>query len=140
MGGSASLVQHVKHGRTAMTDTGHERDVVDILTADHREVTELLIQALAEQDPSARRDLADVIITELVRHSVAEEMHVYPVMREHLPDGERAVEHDIEEHKEIESTLKQLEEEPADDPRFTVLLQGLQATLADHVNDEESEQ
>ena len=31
-------------------------------------------------------------------------MHVYPAMRKHLPDGEQAVEHDIEEHKELEAT------------------------------------
>jgi hypothetical protein len=35
-------------------------------------------------------------------------MHVYPVMREHLPDGEQAVKHDTEEHKQIERMLKRL--------------------------------
>ena len=53
--------------------------------------------------------MADTAITELVRHSVAEEMYVYPAMREHLPDGDKAVEHDIEEHKELERTMKELE-------------------------------
>jgi hemerythrin superfamily protein len=123
-----------------MTDTGHDRDVVDVLTADHRDVTHLLAEALADGDPEHRRDLADIIITELVRHSVAEEMHVYPAMREHLPDGDRAVEHDTEEHKEIESTLKRLEGASADSPEFEETLRHLQATLADHVRDEETEQ
>jgi hemerythrin superfamily protein len=116
------------------------RDVVDVLTADHREVTDLLAAASAERDAQRRRDLADIIITELVRHSVAEEMHVYPVMREHLPDGEQAVEHDMEEHKEIESTLKALEGVDADSPEFDETLRRLQAILTDHVQDEETEQ
>ena len=34
--------------------------------------------------------MADTVITELVRHSVAEEMYVYPAMRDHLPDGQQA--------------------------------------------------
>jgi hemerythrin superfamily protein len=123
-----------------VSNQGHERDVVDILTADHREVTDLLVEALSGGDSDRRRDLADMVITELVRHSVAEEMHVYPVMREHLPNGEQAVEHDIEEHKEIESTLKRLEGVPADSPEFGETLRQLQATLADHVQDEETEQ
>ena len=79
------------------------RDVVDVLTADHREATALIADIWATTDRRARRDMADTVITELVRHSVAEEMYVYPAMREHLPDGEAAVEHDIEEHKELEA-------------------------------------
>jgi hemerythrin superfamily protein len=123
-----------------MTDTGHDRDVVDVLTADHRDVTHLLAEALADGDPEHRRDLADIIITELVRHSVAEEMHVYPAMREHLPDGDRAVEHDTEEHKEIEVTLKKLEGLDPASPEFVETLRHLQTTVADHVEDEETQQ
>ena len=72
--------------------------------------------------------MADTVITELVRHSVAEEMYVYPAMREHLPDGEQAVEHDIEEHKELERTMKELEGCAADDPRFMALVSELRGT------------
>ena len=60
-------------------------------------------------EPDRRRDLADVLITDLVRHAVAEEMYVYPAMREHLPDGASAVEHDLAEHQELEVTMKELE-------------------------------
>jgi hemerythrin superfamily protein len=123
-----------------MTEAGSDRDVVDVLTADHREVTDLISEIWATTDRERRRDLADMVIAELVRHSVAEEMHVYPVMREHLPDGEQAVKHDTEEHKQIERTLKALEGVDASDARFTELVQSLQATLADHISDEENEQ
>ena len=67
-------------------------------------------------------------------------MHVYPVMRQHLPDGEQAVKHDTEEHKQIERTLKDLGGVDASDARFTELVRSLQATLADHIADEENEQ
>src|SRR3954454_5083827 len=100
-------------------------DVIDILTADHREVRALLEEITTAADPQTRRDLADIVITELVRHSVAEEMRVYPVMRELLPDGERAVKHDTEEHKEIERTLKDLEGTEAGDARFDQLVASL---------------
>jgi hypothetical protein len=116
------------------------RDVVDILTADHLEVTTLLAEISSALDPDQKRELADIVIAELVRHSVAEEMHVYPAMKKHLPDGDAAVEHDIEEHKEIERTLKALEGVTATDPQFTVLIASLAATLDDHVRDEEQDQ
>jgi hemerythrin superfamily protein len=117
-----------------------EQDVVDVLTIDHAEVTALLGDIWGTPDSELRRDLTDTVIAELVRHSVAEEMYVYPAMRKHLPDGEAAVEHDTAEHKELEATMKQLEAVDVTDPRFTELLTQLQATLADHVADEEGQQ
>ena len=123
-----------------MTESPVEQDVVDVLTTDHHEVLDLLQQIKSSSDPEQRRDLADTVISELVRHSVAEEMYVYPAMRKHLPDGEGAVEHDISEHKEIEKTLKKLEGVSADDAEFTQLLEELENVLRDHVQDEEVQQ
>ena len=116
------------------------RDVIDILTTDHREVTALLAEISTSNDSEHQRDLADIVITELVRHSVAEEMYVYPAMKEHLPDGKAAVEHDTEEHKEIERTLKELEGLDASEPRFMELINHLVTVLDDHVQDEENDQ
>jgi len=116
------------------------QDVVDVLTTDHREVTALISEIYLAADAEQRRDLADTVIAELVRHSVAEEMYVYPAMRKHLPDGEAAVEHDTAEHKELEATMKQLEAVDAGDVRFTELVRQLETILADHVADEERDQ
>ena len=123
-----------------MTQATPGPDVVDELTTDHREATALLDELLITTDPRTRREMADTVITELVRHSVAEEMYVYPAMRDHLPDGEKAVEHDIEEHKELERTLKELERCDADDPRFMALVHELRGKLHHHAMDEETEQ
>ncbi|WP_214369349.1 hemerythrin domain-containing protein [Pseudonocardia sp. H11422] len=123
-----------------MTDARTGRDVVDVLTADHREVQELLQQLQATDDAEQRRDMADTAIGELVRHSVAEEMYVYPVMREHLPNGEEAVQHDVEEHKELERTMRGLEGVDASEPRFVELVRELEDELRHHVQNEETEQ
>lgn len=123
-----------------MTESSSDRDVVDILTTDHQEVMELIGQIWDSTDSEQRRDLADTVISELVRHSVAEEMYVYPAMRKHLPDGDEAVEHDTSEHKEIEATLKKLESADPNDAVFSELLRSLEATLRDHIDDEESDQ
>jgi hemerythrin superfamily protein len=117
-----------------------EQDVVDVLTTDHREAEELIGRILTQTGAEERREAADQLIAELVRHAVAEEMFVYPVMRKQLPQGDEAVEHDIEEHQELEQLMKQLESVEATDPRFTELVRELQQVLADHVNDEETVQ
>jgi hemerythrin superfamily protein len=122
-----------------MTTSTGDQDVVDILTADHQEVLDLLIQIPAAE-PAQRRDMTDTIIAELMRHSVAEEMYVYPAMREHLADGDSQVQHDIEEHQQLVEVMKELEDVDASDMRFLETLGRLEAVLRDHVSDEERDQ
>jgi hemerythrin superfamily protein len=122
-----------------MTTSTGDRDVVDILTTDHHEVL-ALISRIPSADPDQRRDMADMIIAELMRHAIAEEMHVYPAMREHLPDGDSRVEHDIEEHQELTEVMKELEGLDPADGRFLEMLGRLEQVMRDHVQDEEGEQ
>jgi hemerythrin superfamily protein/carbon monoxide dehydrogenase subunit G len=138
-GAGAAAVAAATSSSSTTPTTGQE-DVVDILTTDHREATALIGQIRSAVDAGSRRDLADTMISEIVRHAVAEEMYVYPAMKQHLPDGAAAVEHDVAEHKELEQTMKELEAVDPSDPRFDTLITELETTLADHVADEETEQ
>jgi hemerythrin-like domain-containing protein len=123
-----------------MTEAVNEQDVVDVLSSDHREFLELVDQIKVTTGGKERRDLADTLISELVRHAVAEEMFVYPAMRRHLPNGDEAVEHDTQEHKELEVTMKRLEAVDTNGLEFGQLLTELETVLRDHVADEETEQ
>jgi hemerythrin-like domain-containing protein len=122
-----------------MTTSTGDQDVVDILTTDHHDVL-TLIGRIPAAAPDQRRDMADMIIAELMRHAVAEEMHVYPAMRDHLPDGAARVEHDIEEHQELVEVMKELEALDADEAPFLDTLGRLEQVMRDHVQDEEGEQ
>jgi hemerythrin superfamily protein len=118
----------------------HDPDVVDILTTDHQEVMELVQRMPSVEDANVRGDMAHTVIAELVRHSIAEEMYVYPVMREHLPDGDEEVQHDIAEHQQLEEILKELESADANDAGFFAIVSRLEDVLRDHVSDEEDDQ
>src|SRR4051794_9247851 len=122
-----------------MTSSTTDQDVVDILTTDHHEVLDLLDQ-IPGAEPGQRRDMIETVIAELMRHSVAEEMYVYPAMRDHLPDGEQEVQHDIEEHQQLVEVMKELEDVDAADARFLERVGRLQTVLRDHVTDEERDQ
>ncbi|MER7330529.1 MULTISPECIES: hemerythrin domain-containing protein [unclassified Micromonospora] len=125
-----------------MTDTHNVtgQDVVDVLTADHREVEALFVELESRRGtPEHRRQLADVVIAELVRHAVAEEMYVYPTARKALPDGDQIAEHEISEHADAERTLKELEALDPSEPRFDEALAHLTSTIRHHVQDEESD-
>lgn len=116
------------------------RDVVDILTTDHQEMVELISQIKLSRDAGQRRDLADTVIAEVMRHAVAEEMYVYPAMQKHLPRGDEEVEHDKEEHQEIVEVMKEIEDVDASDPIFMERVQRLEALLRHHAHDEEAKQ
>jgi hemerythrin superfamily protein len=76
------------------THAATTQDVVEILTTDHREMTELVGRIEGTSDPARRRELADTLIAEVMRHAVAEEMYVYPAVEKHVPGGSEQVEHD----------------------------------------------
>jgi hemerythrin superfamily protein len=126
-----------------MTETntdGTGKDVVDILTADHREMIELIGQIELTADVGQRRDLADTLIAEVMRHAVAEEMFVYPAIKDHVPNGAEEVEHDKKEHDEIVKLMKQIEGVDSSDQTFIELVRQLEEQLSHHAHDEESEQ
>ncbi|MFC9244867.1 hemerythrin domain-containing protein [Streptomyces sp. NPDC057136] len=119
---------------------GHGGNVIAELTADHREVEEMFAQI--ESQPVGhpeRRQLVDQLTSELVRHSVAEEMHLYPSVRRYVPDGDELADKELADHGRVERMLKNLEERDAGDPEFNDLVAKLKFEVASHVREEEAE-
>jgi len=120
--------------------TTDSTDLITIIKQDHREVEEAFLELeKGEGTPEQRRDLVDHVVAELVRHSVAEEMYMYPAAREHLPNGDETADHEIEEHAEAEKVMKQLDGVAATDPKFDELLSTLMADVRHHIEEEEND-
>lgn len=117
---------------------GHGGNVIEELTADHREVEALFsqIESRPVGDPQ-RRQLADALTMELVRHSVAEEEHLYPAVRRYVDDGDDMADKEIADHSQIERMLKELEDCRPDDAKFDALVGQLKSAVTAHVADEE---
>jgi hemerythrin superfamily protein len=115
-------------------------DLIDVLMADHRRVEALFAElSTGTGDPDHRKRLTDVVIAELVRHSVAEEMYLYPAVKKALPDGEQLSEHEIREHAEAEVLMNRIDRLDATDPEFEPAVARLVAAVRRHVRDEESD-
>ncbi|MFF4178690.1 hemerythrin domain-containing protein [Streptomyces sp. NPDC001750] len=116
----------------------HGGDVIEELTADHREMDDLFdrIEALPPGSPERRR-LLDQLTIEMVRHSVAEEQHLYPAVREHIPRGDALADKEAADHGRVEQLLKDLEGMDADEPEFVHLFAKLRTEVRAHVQDEE---
>src|SRR5919206_4847860 len=120
-----------------------QRDVIEVLEHDHREVEEMFAEleslrgASTDEDKARRKELTDDVTIELVRHSVAEEVLVYPQVEDKV--GKDEVEHAREEHAEAEETLQKLEKLDADDPGFDDELATLMKEIRHHIDEEEKE-
>jgi hemerythrin superfamily protein len=121
--------------------SSERRDVIEVLTHDHREVEELFtkLEGAAPDDGETRRELADEVTIELVRHSVAEEMYLYPAARKYLPDGDEIADKEIAEHAAVEKTLKAMEKTDAGGPEFSNLLAELMGDVRLHIREEEED-
>jgi Hemerythrin HHE cation binding domain len=120
-----------------------QRDVIEVLEHDHREVEQMFAEleslrgAATEEAKARRKEVTEQVTIELVRHSVAEEVLVYPEVDKKVSAEE--AEHAREEHAEAEKTLQRLEKLDADDPAFDDELATLMAEIRHHIEDEEGE-
>jgi hemerythrin superfamily protein len=120
-----------------------QKNVIEILEQDHREVEQMFAEleslrgASTEEAQSRRKAVTEQVTIELVRHSVAEEVLVYPRVEDKVSAEE--AEHAREEHAEAEETLHRLEKLDADDPAFDDELATLMAEIRHHIADEEGE-
>jgi hemerythrin superfamily protein len=121
--------------------TETQRDVVELLSADHREFDRIfreLEQLMGSADASAlerKRALVDEVSIGLVKHSVAEETQVYPLVERGL-DAEEA-ERSKHEHDLAERTMKRLERLDPSDEQYDTEIRTLIHEIRTHVEHEE---
>jgi hemerythrin superfamily protein len=112
-------------------------DMVSVLVTDHQEMKEYFKELESATDAKDRRDIADKLTAEVARHSVAEEMYLYPAARKILPNGDELIDEEIKEHAEVEELLKQWEGMDGDDPRFMSTYEQIRDGLLHHIDEEE---
>lgn len=104
-------------------------DLIEVLVTDHRRVETLFAELESgNAGPDQRRDLLDVIVAELMGHAVAEELYLYPTVRELLPDGDQIAERGLRQHADAERTMDALD---AADPGALI------AAVRTHIEEQE---
>lgn len=111
-------------------------DIVQLLQEDHRQVEQLL----AEFDTvslAGRNELFWTLTHELVRHEVAEEIVVYPAVRD-LPGGAAIADARVEEQADAEERLAKMEKLDAEDEAFARQMITLRSAVLTHAKAEET--
>ena len=111
-------------------------DVIDLILDDHRRFETLLRQL---RDSSSDRDAVRQAFSALhVAHALAEEEHVYPVLRRRDAITEHEAEHGEEEHAEgHEALLAVLELKGTDTDAFDDAVEELAKVVNHHLTEEE---
>jgi len=115
------------------------QDLLDVLASDHEAMVELLdrlhpaeIEAATAPPESQRQQL----VIDVVRHLVAEEQYLWPLVRHRLDGGDQLAETAFADDREIEHALRGLEHPDADAQYLGVVLAGVQRLLAEHVREQ----
>lgn len=79
--------------------------VSDAIIEDHRELKTYYDKIMNSADATTQTEYQNQFVWELARHSIAEEIVVYPAMEKHVINGKDMAEKDRQEHRTVSSQL-----------------------------------
>ncbi|KAI1372641.1 HHE domain protein [Hypoxylon crocopeplum] len=106
---------------------------------DHDELKDYYNRIVKSKDPDEQRRFQNAFIWELARHSIAEELVVYPTLEKAVSDGTQRADHDRAEHQKVKEQLYEFQKLNPGDEKFLPTLEGLFQDLKHHIKQEEEE-
>ena len=111
-------------------------DALELLKEDHHKVKELFEEAEGTEDQKEKTRIFSEIQSELETHARIEETVFYPAMQEHEELKDMVLE-SIEEHKQIKTLLKEIDNLKSDSEKFEPKLSVLMENVEHHAEEEE---
>ncbi|KAG8928560.1 hypothetical protein FRC01_005739 [Tulasnella sp. 417] len=112
--------------------------ISDEITQDHRELEEHYGKYRTATSEKEKIQWANQFRWELARHSVGEELVLYPAFEKYLgAEGKEIADTDRAEHLEAKKLLYDLERTNVTDPNFPTLFKKLMEDLRQHMKSEE---
>ena len=110
-------------------------DALELLKQDHKKVKELFEQA-EEAEGEEQEKIFEQIKTELDTHARIEETVFYPAVQEHEELKDMVLE-SLEEHKQIKTLLREMDNLASDSEKFEPKLKVLMENVEHHAEEEE---
>lgn len=127
-----------------MPSSQRQKDVCDLLDADHKAVKkmfkdfEALTESRARNAAQQRLDLAREICTELTVHAQVEEEIFYPALREAIKETDLLAEAEVE-HQTAKDLIAQIQAAEIADEEFDARVKVLGEYIDHHVKEERNE-
>ncbi|CAO3574515.1 unnamed protein product [Mortierella alpina] len=106
---------------------------------DHREVEEYYNNMVNASTIDEKTRWQNQFTWELARHSVGEELVLYPAMEKHLPNGKEMADKDRQEHQKVKEQLYEFQNLSASDVKFEPTIRHLMKNLTEHIKEEEED-
>ncbi|KAI1805582.1 HHE domain protein [Daldinia bambusicola] len=119
------------------TTTSIRGPLLNTIRHDHQELGAYYPHIMENKNADERTRYRNLFVWELARHSVAEEMIIYPAIQKHLEDGRDIASKDRDQHQSIKEQLYHLQNLQAEDPDFEPTFRALFSDLRRHVQEEE---
>lgn len=129
--------------------------VTDVIRQDHREIEQYYNKIIGAQDDDGATRWQNQFTWELARHSIAEELVLYPAFERKLGDkGKEIAQKDRDEHQavgiyspitctdwhsKVKERLKKFQNLKAGSPEFLPTIKALMADLSEHIKEEEEQ-
>ncbi|KAF4448091.1 HHE domain-containing [Fusarium albosuccineum] len=114
--------------------------ISDAIIKDHRELEEYYSQLINSTDHDHQQRFGNLFVWELARHSIGEELVVYPVFEKYMGlKGEQMAASDRQEHHMVKELLKTFQGMKAHDPNYVPKLKEIWALLSQHIKAEEEQ-
>lgn len=111
-------------------------DALDLLKHDHQKVKELFEQAEGAEEQKEKKEIFKEIKKELETHARIEESVFYPAMEKHEEFKDMVLE-SYEEHKQIKTLLREMDDLASDSEKFEPKLNVLKENVEHHAEEEE---
>ncbi|OOF92541.1 hypothetical protein ASPCADRAFT_133544 [Aspergillus carbonarius ITEM 5010] len=113
--------------------------IIDTIKADHREIESYYNQILQASNADEQTRYQNQFTWELARHSIAEELVVYPAMERYITGGDKMADKDRQEHQKVKEQLKKFQNMKPNNPEFLPTIKALMSDLTQHIKEEEAE-
>ncbi|KAJ5155903.1 hypothetical protein N7492_008706 [Penicillium capsulatum] len=114
--------------------------ILPAIQHEHRELSSHSHKILNSTDPDEQTRYQNQFTWELARHSIGEELVIYPEIASRLPGGQAMADQARAEHQVVKEQLKTFQGLPSTDPRFVPTLKALMEDLERHMRHEEEEE
>jgi len=110
----------------------------DAIIQDHAELHDYYTKIMSSNDEDTMTRYQNLFTWELARHSIGEELVVYPAFEKFLGQkGKEMADKDRQEHLEVKKLLHTFQGIKAKDPSFKPTLEELYRVLKSHIEEEE---
>ncbi|CAG8199024.1 unnamed protein product [Penicillium nalgiovense] len=111
--------------------------ISEAIKKDHREIESYYDKVVKSSDKEEQTRFQNLFIWELARHSIGEELVVYPAFEKQLSGGVDMADKDRKEHLKVKEELKAFQNMTPSDAQFVPTIKELMENLPKHIKEEE---